>query len=87
MAWVYILRRSNGRHYIGSGVDLDARMAQHLRGHTHTIKRVGESIEIVASRKIATLCEARTIERSLKTKKNPQLAIYHLQRSLENQSG
>jgi len=58
MAWVYILRGSNGRHYIGSAVDLDARFAQHVRGHTHTTKRLGESIEIVASKKIATLKEA-----------------------------
>jgi predicted GIY-YIG superfamily endonuclease len=79
MAWVYILRGSNGRHYIGSAVDLDARMAQHLRGHTYTTKRLGENIEIVASREVATLSEARGIERALKAKKNPQLAIYHLQ--------
>jgi len=80
MAWVYILRASNGRHYIGSAVDLDARMAQHLRGHTYTTKRLGENIEIVASREVATLNEARSIERALKAKKNSQLAIYHVQR-------
>ncbi|PYL10674.1 MAG: hypothetical protein DME34_00045 [Verrucomicrobia bacterium] len=34
MAWVYILRGSTGRHYIGSAIDLHARFAQHLRGHT-----------------------------------------------------
>jgi predicted GIY-YIG superfamily endonuclease len=79
MAWVYILRGSSGRHYIGSAVDLDARFAQHLRGHTHTTKRLGERIEIVASKKVATLKEARKIERSLKAKKNPTVAIYHLQ--------
>ena len=84
MAWVYILRGSNGRHYIGSAVDLDARLAQHVRGHTHTTKRLGESIEIVASKEIATLSEARSIERALKAKKNPQLAIYQLQRYREN---
>ena len=79
MAWVYILQGSSGRHYIGSAVDLDARFAQHLRGHTHTTKRLGETIEIVASKKVATLKEARRIERSLKVKKNPTVAIYHLQ--------
>ena len=26
MAWVYILRGSSGHHYIGSAVDLDARV-------------------------------------------------------------
>jgi predicted GIY-YIG superfamily endonuclease len=79
MAWVYILRGSNGRDYIGSAVDLDARLAQHLRGHTHTTKRLGENIEVVATKEVATLSEARGIERTLKAKKNPQLAIYHLQ--------
>jgi len=34
MAWVYILRGSSGRHYIGSAVDLDVRLAQHRCGHT-----------------------------------------------------
>ena len=79
MAWVYILRGSSGRHYIGSAVDLDARIAQHLRGHTYTTKRLGDRIEIVASKKVATLKEARRIELSLKAKKNPTVAIYHLQ--------
>ncbi len=31
MAWVYILRGSSGRHYIGSTVDLESRFAQHLK--------------------------------------------------------
>jgi len=79
MAWVYILRGSSGRHYIGSTVDLYARLAQHLRGHTHTTKRLGENVEVVASKKVATLREARRIERVLKAKKNPKLAMYHLQ--------
>jgi len=78
MAWVYILRGSSGRHYIGSTVDLDARLAQHLRGHTHTTKRLGE-IELAAKKELPTLDEARKLERFLKGKKNPQLALYYLQ--------
>jgi predicted GIY-YIG superfamily endonuclease len=80
MAWVYILRGSSGRHYIGSAVDLNARFAQHLRGHTATTKRLGDKLDIVARKKVATLAEARKIERLLKHKKNPKVAIYHLQR-------
>ena len=80
MPWVYILRGSSGRHYIGSAVDFDARFAEHLRGHTATTKRLGDSLEIVAKKEISTLAEARKIERLLKRKKNPRLAIYHLQR-------
>ena len=79
MAWVYILRGSSGRHYIGSAIDLEARIAQHLRGHTHTTKRLADRIEIIASKKVASLKEARRLERSLKAKKNPTVAIYHLQ--------
>jgi predicted GIY-YIG superfamily endonuclease len=78
MAWVYILRGSSGRHYIGSAVDLEARFRQHLRGHTATTKRLGDTLEIVAKKEVTTLAEARKIERLLKRKKNPKLAIYHL---------
>jgi predicted GIY-YIG superfamily endonuclease len=80
MPWVYILRGSTGRHYIGSAVDLDARFAQHLRGHTASTKRLGKNLEIVAKKEVAALGEARQLERILKRKKNPRLAIYHLQR-------
>ena len=80
MAWVYIIRGSTGRHYIGSCVDLDARFAQHLRGHTATTKRLGAKLEVVAKKEVPSLQEARRIERILKRKKNPALAIYHLQR-------
>ena len=77
---IYILRGSRGRHYIGSAVDIAARFAQHLRGHTATTKRLGGKIEIVARKEVATLSEARKIERMLKAKKNPRLAIYYLKR-------
>jgi predicted GIY-YIG superfamily endonuclease len=80
MAWVYILRGSSGRHYIGSAVDFNARFAQHLRGHTATTKRLGDKLYIVAKKEVATLAEARKIERLLKHKKNPKVAIYYLQR-------
>jgi predicted GIY-YIG superfamily endonuclease len=80
MAWVYILRGSSGRHYIGSTVDVDARFAQHLRGHTATTKRLGGALKIVAKKEVATLKQAREIERSLKAKRNPKLAIFHITR-------
>ncbi|MDX6767274.1 MAG: GIY-YIG nuclease family protein [Candidatus Methylacidiphilales bacterium] len=79
MAWVYILKGNNGRHYIGSTVDLEARLEQHLRGHTHTTKRLGPELQILASREFPTLPEARSFERFLKAKKNPRLALHHLQ--------
>jgi putative endonuclease len=78
-AWVYVLRGSTGRHYIGSTVDLERRIAEHRRGHTHTTQRLGGDLELVASKEFTSFEEARRIERLLKAKKNPQLAIYHLQ--------
>jgi hypothetical protein len=39
MAWVYILRGSCGRHYIGSTEDLDRRLAEHRRGKVHSTHR------------------------------------------------
>jgi predicted GIY-YIG superfamily endonuclease len=80
MAWVYILQGATGRHYIGSTVDLDACFAQHLRGHTATTKRLGGALKIVAKKEVATLEQAREIERFLKSKKNPELAIFHITR-------
>ena len=53
--------------------------AQHLRGHTATTKRLGTKLTIVAKKRVAALEEARRIERALKRKKNPALAIYYLQ--------
>ena len=80
MAWVYILRGASGRHYFGSTTDLARRLEEHRRGHTHTTRRLGGELEIVASLELATLREARTLERELKRKKNPQLALGLMQR-------
>jgi predicted GIY-YIG superfamily endonuclease len=79
MAWTYILRGSSGRYYIGSTPDLKARFAQHERAHTHTTKRLGAKLDIAVSKEFPTLKEARDMERVLKQKKNPRLAIYLLQ--------
>ena len=80
MAWVYPLRGASGRHYIGSTTDLARRLDEHRRGHTHTTKRLGGQIEIMASLELATLDEARSLESELKRKKNPRLALCLLQR-------
>ena len=78
MPWVYILRGSSGRHYIGSTTELTRRLEEHQRGHTHTTKRLGETLEVAASLELPDLAEARSLERELKRKKNPQLALYLL---------
>ena len=78
MAWTYILRGASGRHYIGSCTDLQRRQTEHRRGHTHSTKRLGGDLEVVAAAELPTLREARALERELKRKKNPDLALYLL---------
>ena len=78
MAWVYILRGANGRHYIGATEDLARRLSEHRRGETHTTARLGGALDLVASRELASMAEARRMERSLKKKKNPRLAVFSL---------
>jgi putative endonuclease len=78
MAWVYMLKGSTGRYYIGSTTDMDRRMEEHRRGHTYTTRRLGE-LELVAKLETPTLAEARALERKLKQKKNPAVALYLLQ--------
>jgi predicted GIY-YIG superfamily endonuclease len=80
VAWVYMLRGGSGRHYIGSTTDLQRRLAEHRRGHTHTTRRLGGCAEVVAALELASPVEARALERQLKRKKNPALALELLHR-------
>ena len=75
MAWVYILRGASGRHYIGSTNNLTRRIEEHQKGQTHTTKRLGGNLDIVATLELPTLAEARALEREMKRKKNPELAL------------
>jgi putative endonuclease len=79
MAWVYILRGSAGRYYIGSTENLERRLEEHRRGSNRTTRRFGSKVEIVITRTVSNAVEARRIEQALKRKKNPRLAIYALQ--------
>lgn len=69
MPWVYMLSSDSGRYYIGSAVDLNARLQQHQRGRTHTTKRLGGNLAVAAAFETATVSEARTLERELKKKR------------------
>ena len=40
MPCAYILRGSTGRHYIGSNTDIERRLSEHQRDHTHTTQRL-----------------------------------------------
>jgi predicted GIY-YIG superfamily endonuclease len=79
MAWVYILRGSSGRYYIGSTENLERRLAEHRRGGNHTTRRLGTDFQVVITRSVKSAAEARRIEFALKQKKNPKLAIYALE--------
>ena len=79
MAWACILRGSSGRHYIGSTTNLERRFKEHRRGHTHSTQRLGSDLIVVAAVELATLDEARALERKMKRKKNPRLAMALMQ--------
>ncbi len=86
MAWVYILRGETGRHYIGSTTDLDRRINQHRNGLCHTTRRLGARLDLVAALELGELAEARQLERELKRKKNPDLAIHLLKQRGESEA-
>jgi putative endonuclease len=79
MAWVYMLRGASGRHYIGSTTDLNRRLEQHRQGHTYSTRRLGQALELVVALDVNTLAEARALEREMKRKKNPRLALFLLE--------
>jgi predicted GIY-YIG superfamily endonuclease len=78
MAWVYILRGAR-RYYIGATENLDRRIAEHRRGSNHTTRRFGAELTLAAAKKVPSIDEARALERQLKQKTNPRLAISILQ--------
>jgi len=74
MPWVHIVR-GDRRYYIGATENLQQRMAEHQRGSNHTTRRFGRQIELVIAKELPSMVEARKLERTLKRKKNPRLAI------------
>jgi predicted GIY-YIG superfamily endonuclease len=78
MAWVYILRGTR-RYYIGATENLERRLTEHKRGSNHTTRRFGGEIELVVAKELPSMVEARTLELTLKRKKNPRLAVSILQ--------
>jgi predicted GIY-YIG superfamily endonuclease len=76
VAWVYILRGSCGRHYIGSTENLERRLAEHRRGKVHSTHRFGQPLEVVATKQIPNILLVRELERALKAEKNARIAIY-----------
>src|SRR3954471_18471301 len=77
MAFVYILRGAT-RHYIGATDNLQRRLSEHERGSNHTTHRLRAKPFLVAAKEVPSMKEARILERLLKGKKNPALAIFIL---------
>ena len=70
MASVYILQsRSTHKFYVGSALDLLARLAEHERGHSPYTRSRGP-LELVYHEDFATLAEARRREQQLKSWKS-----------------
>lgn len=65
MAFVYILKGSVGKYYIGSTLDIERRLREHKSGQTHSTKRMGD-LDLIFTQKYSSLDEAQSIERKLK---------------------
>jgi len=65
MPCVYILEFASGKFYVGSTVNLDRRLKQHMNGHTPTTNRFGEG-NLVLKQDYQTLKDARSVEYKLK---------------------
>jgi len=59
MAWVYMLRGSCGRYYIGATEDFQRRVAEHCRGKVHSTRRFGQPLEVVCTREMPSIDSAR----------------------------
>jgi putative endonuclease len=66
MAWVYILKCSDGSYYTGSAVDLEKRITEHMAGtfDGYTSKRL--PVELVFAYEMPTIFEAFLRERQIK---------------------
>lgn len=63
--YVYILKNSDHKFYIGSTNNLEKRLKQHNTGHTHSTRRMS-GLELVFKQEYESLNEARKIENKLK---------------------
>ncbi|MGD7789493.1 GIY-YIG nuclease family protein [Propionibacteriaceae bacterium Y1700] len=64
MAWVYLLRCADGTTYVGSTVDLDARLAQHAAGGcVYTSTRL--PVEVIWCQEFERKDEAWEMERRI----------------------
>lgn len=65
MPFVYILENEKGGFYIGSTINLEERIKQHINGSTFTTKRM-KAYKLVFSQEYKNLKDARRVEYKLK---------------------
>jgi putative endonuclease len=63
--YVYILKDTVGKFYVGSTNDVDRRLNQHISGHTQTTNRM-TAPNLVLVQEYDSLVIARKIERKIK---------------------
>jgi predicted GIY-YIG superfamily endonuclease len=78
VAWVYILRCSDGSLYVGSTSDIGERERAHVEGRGGSYTAARRPVLLVYQEQFATLAEARQREQQLKrwsaTKKRALIA-------------
>ena len=67
-AYIYILKDQKGKFYIGSTIDLERRLKQHINGHTQTTRNMTKPV-LVLKQEVATLPIARMVEMKIKKMK------------------
>jgi putative endonuclease len=68
MAWVYIIKTTSGKYYVGSTRDIEKRIEQHDRKQTFTTKRLGVQ-DVVLTQEYPIIQQARSVERQIKNLK------------------
>ena len=86
MAWIYILRGNSGKYYIGSTDNLARRLNQHNNGHTPSTVKLGLPVELIVSKEISSLSEARILEKNLKKWKSCKKVIEWINQSSSTSS-
>ena len=66
MAWVYILKCSDGLYYTGSAIDLEKRIAEHMAGTYDGYPSKRLPVKVVFSCKMPTIFDAFLRERQIK---------------------
>lgn len=66
--YVYILKNSAGKLYVGSTDNLERRLHQHAIGHTQTTRNMKE-LTLALHQEYDSLAQARSVERKIKNMK------------------